>query len=188
MTTCRDIVTRAYRMAGIIGLSESPETSEAEEGLVALQSMFDTWVAGGMFGRLTDVYKTAAYTAREGERVHTSGSPTITIPSTYAQDGEEGTDRTPYDLSLIEVQDGATRNVWVYDRSAWVDLKGLTLSSTCPFAERGESGLAACLAITLADTFGAPIGRSVSSAAAAYRQALSYKLGSERPGREQVFF
>lgn len=187
MATCRDVIYRAYRLAGIVGLGDDPDAEEADFGMDALQSMFDAWVSGGMFGRLTDVYKTVAYTAKEGERVHTSGSPTITIPDTYAEDGEAGTDRAPYDLSLIEVQDGATRNRWLYDRNDWVDLVGLTLGSTCPLADRGINGFAASLAMEIAGPFG-DIPSRVFQSAAAFKQGLSYKLGSTRPPRVTSYF
>ncbi|SLK03745.1 hypothetical protein [Novosphingobium mathurense] len=187
MATCRDVVSKAYRLAGIVALGDDPTADEADLGMEALQSMFDTWVSGGMFGRLTDVYKTAAYTALEGERVQTSGSPTITIPTTYAEDGQAGTDRPPYDLALIEVQDGSTRNRWLYDRSGWVDLVGLTLNSTCPLADRGLNGFAACLAEEIAGPFG-DIPARLRLSASGFRQAISYKLGSTRPARTAQYF
>ena len=187
MATCSEVVIRAYRM-GLVPLAATPTTEEQAFGLETLQSMFDTWVATGMFGRLTDVYKTAAYTAKEGERVHTSGSPTITIPSTYAFDGDAGTDRPPYDLSLIEVQDGATRNVWLYDRSAWVDLVGLTTSDDCPLTDRGLNGLCACLALEMSGPHGDPLPNSVRVSAALFKQALSYKTGSDDRPRTNEYF
>lgn len=188
MATCRDVVTRAYRVSGIIGIGDTPTAEEADYGMDALQSMFDVWVANGMFGRLNDVYKTTAYTAKEGDRVQTSGSPTITIPTTYAEDGDEGSDRTPYDLSVIEVQAGATRNVWLYDRGAWVDLVALELADTCPLADRGFHGLACCLAQEISSAFGAQLAATVISASFTFRQAISYKLGSERPARTAEYF
>lgn len=154
----------------------------------SLKALFQTWVANGMFGRLTDVYKTVAYTAREGERVHTSGSPVITIPTTYRADGEPGTDRPPYDLSLIEVQDGATRKTWLYDRSAWVDLQALTLASDCPLAERGIQGLSACVADEILSYVDRELPESAKRSAFRFRHALSYKLGSDRPARVAEFY
>lgn len=186
MATCRDVITRAYGLPGIVR-NDDPTADEAEWGLIGLQSLFDTWVAGGMFGRLTDVYTSVAYTAREGERVIASGSPTITIPTTYAQDGDAGTDRAPYDLSLIEVQDGQTRNVWLYDRSAWVDLTDLALEDACPLALRGMSGLAACLALEIAGPSWTATD-AIMRLAAQFKQALSYKIGSTRPVRTASYF
>lgn len=189
MTTCRDVVSQALHVTGIVGVGEDPDAAEATLGMDALQGMFDHWVANGMFGRLTDVYKTVDYTARERERVHVSGSPTITIPTTYREDGEEGTDRPPYDLSLIEVQSGSTRAVWLYDRSAWVNLVGLTLNSTCPLADtRGKFGFACCLAEHFTGFAGASIPPQVMRAAQQFRHGLSYKLGSDRPAQTAEYF
>lgn len=188
MTTCADVIARAYAALGVVGLGETSEAEESAYAMPALQSLFDTWVANGMFGRLTDVYKTSAYTAKEGERVHTSGSPTITIPTTYAYDGTIGADRPPYDLSLIEVQDGNTRNRWLYDRSAWVDIAGLATSDTCPLAERGLHGLACCLADLIAGPTRGQLTPEDKAAAFSFKQALSYKTGSARPPRTAEYF
>lgn len=188
MATCRAIVEKALVTAAIVPIGDTPEADEADYGMGCLQGLFDVWVAGGMFGRLTDVYETAAYTAKEGERVHTSGSPVVTIPDTYAEDGEAGTDRPPYDLSLIEVQDGATRNVWLYDRNDWVDLRGLVLADTCPLSDRGEHGLACCVAELAVAPFGRELPRSVVLAAATFKQAISHKYGSTRPARTNDYF
>lgn len=187
MATCRDVITRAHRMCNYTAINSTPTSPETDFALVALQSLFDGWVSAGMFGRLTDVLADADYTALEGERVVVSGGAVITIPDTYALDGDEGDDRPPYDLSLIEVQDGATRNVWLYDRNDWVDIAALTIDGTCPLATRGIQGLAACLATELDGPKGF-IPDTVVKSARMFLFGLSYKSGSERAPRTAVYF
>lgn len=188
MATCRDVVTRALRLSGVIGLTEDPPGEEAVFGMDALSSLFLQWAASGMFGRLEDVYVSAAYTAHEWERVHTTGSPTITIPDTFDFDGEEGDARPPYDLSLIEVQDGSDRNVWLYDRSDWVDLNALDLNAECPLSTRGVNGLAACLATSANGPFMAEVPPLVMREALKFLQTITFKAGSTRKPRVSEYY
>lgn len=188
MATCRDVIYRAYRLSGIVGVSDDPTAEEAVFGMGALQSLFDDWVVSGMFGRLTDKLVTDDHTALEQQRVVVaSGSPTITIPDTYSFCGEVGSDRTPYDLSLIEVQNGATRNVWIYDRG-WADIAALAIGDACPLSNRGINGLAGVLARSAMGPFTAEVSPFVAREAMRFLGQLSYKSGSERPARADVYF
>lgn len=187
MATCREVIERAYRMANYVALGASPTSTEIDHSLPVLQALFDEWVSGGMFGRLTDKLVDADYTALEGQRVVATDGAVITIADTYACNGTEGNDRPPYDLSLIEVWDGTTRNVWLYDRTGWTDIAALTIDGDCPLSTRGFDGLAACVATRIDGTQGF-IPPSVASAAAAFRLSLSYKSGSERAPRSAVYY
>lgn len=182
MTTCSEIITLALRQVRVLGSGRDARAAEGADGLVALQGMFDAWVANGMFGRLTDVYTAVAYTAHENERIRAASSAVVTIPTTFSEGGLDGSDRGPRDLSLIEVYNivAATRQVSLFDRNAWVRIEALALADTCPLANRGASGLAACLAETWADMFGAEVGSGVRRLAASFRTGLSLKLGSTR--------
>lgn len=190
MATCNEVVIRALRTAGVVGLSDVPTADEVDYGMECLQGLFDTWVHAGMFGRLKDVRTEVAYTAKEQERVVAIGGAVVTIPTAYAENGKDGDDRPPYDLSLIEVQSGSTRNVWLYDRNGWVDLLGLELTDQCPLAARGLHGLSCCVAQTMTGPFGAQsdLRRDTRLAAAAFKQALSYKTGSDARPRETEYF
>jgi hypothetical protein len=41
--TALDIIKRAMRICGVIGQNETPTSSEADDGLVALNDMLDSW-------------------------------------------------------------------------------------------------------------------------------------------------
>lgn len=180
MTTCNEIVTLALRMANVVPIRAVPTASEGEMGLQVLQGMFDQWVWSGMFGRLTDVDKSASYTPTEtGERIRIS-SGSVTLPDTVSRDGET---LPPYDLSLIEVVDTAneTRTVNLYDATvgAWVPINALSLTDECPLANRGQNGLASCLAVAWAETFGVELTAGIARNAANFRMALAARHGSQ---------
>jgi hypothetical protein len=187
MATCQEVITRAHRMCNWRAIGSDPTTAESNFALPALQSIFDGWVMNGMFGRLTDKLVTEDYTALEGQRVVVSGSATVTIPTTYSFCGEEGSDRPPYDLSLIEVQDGATRNVWLYDRNEWVDIAELTIDGDCPLSGRNLHGLAAVLATEIDGPQGF-IPDTVRASAQQFLRQLAWKNGSQRPPRTAEYF
>ncbi len=124
--------------------------------MIVLQDLYSSWVANGIFGPLTQVYKTEDYTAKEGERVTTTGSPTITVPDVYTDNDVLDTPRTPYDLSVVQVADTVadTVNTYIYDRTQWVDIEGLVKTDNAPLEGFGVGGLGACLAFELGEFFG----------------------------------
>lgn len=171
MATVRDIITDAYRIGGIIGLSEEAPAEEADYGLIGLQSMLHSWINSGMFGTMTDVFKTDDYTASENERV-TVDSAVVTIPYTFEDDC--GETRAPLQLSAISVVTGTGTTSYIYDRRQWIAIEAMTLNDTCPLAEFGRRGLAACLALELAalPTFGGVPTPGVLQAARSFKQAV----------------
>lgn len=185
MTTVREIVTLALQQARVVGVNREPTSSEADAGLQAFQGMFDAWVAGGMFGSLSDIYLDASDTALEGHRYLLAVGVTLTLPSTIVGDGgdygEEGntSTRQPYDLSLVEsVTSAGVRTVKLWDRTGWVSLLSLTLDSAAPLASRGVTGLAACVAKTYCEMFGASLGPNTAMLARKFEGSLSHKFGS----------
>ncbi|MES2295212.1 MAG: hypothetical protein V4527_18090 [Pseudomonadota bacterium] len=155
MPTVADVVTTALKLAKIIPSGTTPSADESADGQTCFQSLLDEWVAGGMFGRLTDVYLTGDDTAVEGRRYLLAAGVTLTIPSViprnnsddYGASANSSSERQPYDLSLIEsVTSAGVRTVKLYDRTAWVNLLGLTLADAAPLSSRGLTGLAATLA------------------------------------------
>jgi hypothetical protein len=71
MATCLEIITYALRQCKILGMGKDPRAAETEEGMTALQSMYDEWRTGGMFGTLEDIYLDAT-TRRKKENDTTS--------------------------------------------------------------------------------------------------------------------
>jgi hypothetical protein len=188
---CSDVITSALKLARVIPSGGSPTSNETSDGLDCLQSMYDEWVTGGMFGTLTDAYLDYNATAQEGIRYLLASGVTLTEPTTI-DDPCNGT-RQPYDLSVYEkVDSSGTRTVRLYDRSGWVDLLGLASGDDAPLASRGKIGLAACLATSgaFAAMFGdtATLNPDVRSAANRFRTSLSYKLGSTHNRTASEYF
>lgn len=183
MATCRTIVTRALRMAGIVDREDDPTAAELRDGMIVLQTLYDGWLTGGMFGRLTDVYEPGDYEAGEGERVFLDTGGTLTLPT------EIDNDRKPRDLVVIEgFVAGGSRVAYIWDRTAWVQINDLVESDEAPLSNRGENGLAACVALAFADEFGAQVGPGVLMQCRNFKTALSYKFGSEREPSTGTWF
>lgn len=187
MPTCRDVVTLALKMARAISPGEEPEASEAEDGMIVLQSLYDGWVSGGMFGRLEDVYLGTDEAAQEGKRYLLAAGVTLSPPAVPFDDGSE--ERPARDLALYEaVEEGGARTVHLYDRTGWVAMTGLTLNSEAPLASRGLAGLAACVAQSYAEMFGTSIGPETTRLALGFRSSLAGKHGTTRTRAEADWF
>jgi hypothetical protein len=180
MATCRDIITYAMRQAKILGIGASPKTAEATEGMIALQSLYDQWRTGGMFGTLEDVYLDGDDIAEEGKRYFVPTGYTLTAPTSIYLDGNEEI-RQPRDLSLYEaLTQAGTQTAKVYDRTAWVSVLGLAQGDTAPLSSRNAHGLAACLAVSspFVAIFGAEPSPQVMNAARQFTRSLMGKQGS----------
>lgn len=191
--TCLDIITYALRMNRVIGVGKTPKAPESEEGMAALQSLYDEWRTGGMFGTLKDCYVSSAITAQEGRRYYVTSVGSVAdatsdytpqFADSYSEcDYASGTGkvRQPRDLSLYEVvkADG-TQSAKLYDRTAWVDLLGLKLTDVAPLSGRGAYGLAACLATSggFIGAFGAQPQDSTVALARHFLRNIMSKMGS----------
>lgn len=172
MPTCRDIVTRALRMARVLPLGEEPEAVELRDGMGVLESLYAQWLHGGMFGRLEDRQETGDVAAEAGQRVSATGAVTLPLPTR---------EEPVFDLAAVEINDAEGRRSYVWDRVAWLRIDGLEASDPAPLADRGANGLAACLALLYAEDFGAQVGAAAVIQARAYKTALSLKLGTDQP-------
>lgn len=194
MATCLDTITSALKLAKVLSSGDAPTAAETVDGLACLQSLYDSWVAGGMFGRLEDVYLTADDTAEEGKRYTLAAGVTLTEPVTIAaSDSADGLERAPRDLSVYEkIDSSGTRTVRLFDRTGWVDLLGLVSSDTAPLSSRGALGLAAALATSggFAAMFNdtATMNPDVRTLARNFCVGLSYKMGSTRDRLNVEYF
>lgn len=180
MVTCRDIITRALQQARIVPLGRTPSAKETEAGLSALLGMYEGWISGSMFGRLKDVYETSDYDANPGERVFADGF-TVTLPLTVEDETE-----TPRDLAAISVYNGGWVH-WLWE-GAWINLTALTLDSDAPLAGRDREGLAAALAVYLAEGFGGEVGPQTAKRGARFESSLSLKLGSTQDATAPSYY
>ena len=183
--TCRDVITRAFRKTRIYAAGEIPSDDDMDDGLTELQSMYEQFGSGGMFGKLTDTLQTGDYEAEPFQRIQISGG-TVTLPTEQVDDDEV----PPYALSYIEVIDTDAPSVtrYLYENGAWVEIGALALEDVAPLADRGRGGLSACLALTLAEEFGAQVGPGVARQAGAFKTALSLKTGSDTRPAEHAWY
>jgi hypothetical protein len=180
MATCLEVISYAMRQAKILGLGKEPKAAEAEEGMAALQSLYDQWRIGGMFGQLTDVYLDSDDVAEEGKRYYVPSASTLTAPTSEYVDSY-GIVRQPRDLALYESLDSdGNQTAKLYDRTAWVDLLGLGLSDIAPLSGRNAYGLAACLATSggFISVFGGQVDEPTVALARHFLSSLMGKQGS----------
>ena len=182
MATCNAVIEDALKLARVIPSGSTPSTAEYADGLVALQSLFDSWRTGGMFGELEDVYLISGDSdvAEEGKRYFVATGASLTVPTSVYVDSL-GDTRQPRDLALYEsLTEAGTQAAKVYDRTEWRDVIGLTGAGTCPLADRDRHGLAACLVTYggLADMFGAEVGQGVVAKAKNFLRNIMSKHGS----------
>jgi hypothetical protein len=188
MATCLDIITYAMKLAKILPSGGTPSAAETEDGLACLQSLYDGFVTGGMFGELEDVYLDADDTAEEGKRYYVPSGVTLTDATSEYIDAY-GDTRQPRDLAIYEsLTSAGVRAVKLYDRTEWVDLLDLATTDVAPLSGRGAMGLAACLATAGAfiDMFGGEIGPGTALLAGQFVKNIMGKVGStqDRPGAD----
>lgn len=188
--TCANIITYAMRQTKVLGSGKNTTAAELSDGMVALQSFYDLMVADGLFGRLTDKYKTDDYEAAEFERVTAPSGVSITFPSTLSDDIEGGS-RPPRDLAIIETIVNGVRVVKIWDRTAWVELTNLASIDEAPLSGRGAWALGAAFAIS--GTFiamfgeGADITPSVAALGRRFMGSLSGKQTTQ-DGRKVAYY
>jgi hypothetical protein len=182
MTTCRDIITRALRLPGLVAAGQQATGIEAEDGLRYLQDMIND-LPGLRKGRWTETILTdaTAYTAVDGERVNTAGfTPTITLATTYVDD--EGRTVSQRDLSRIQIVGGAQAGLWVYSasRAVWSQADALEIGDDHPFGPEDDGGLTALLAVTIADEYGQAGAIAPVTQERAARQLRSFRARFRR--------
>ena len=171
MATCSDIIARALRMAKVIGIGDNPTSSEEDEGMTVLLSIYQRLADTALATEAT-AYETDDYEPEEGERVYCTG--TVTLPTTI----DDGDTRLPYDLAAIQYQDETTSSTWrtyISDKGTWTRIDNLTESSTAPFADRNQEGLSALVATELAGTFGKDIGADIIAKARRFQSQMQPK-------------
>ena len=179
--TCRDIVTRALVMTGVVARGDQPEAEELQDGMAVLQSLYDQWFTGGMFGRLNDKYEDGDYDLEAGQRAYVSDG-VATLPDFT------DTDCRWRDLAAIEVFDNNGRRAYLWDRTDWVRIDALEATDRAPLSDRGMNGLAACVAMNYAEEFGAQVGPGAVKQASSFKYALAIKTGTTQNAVPGQFF
>lgn len=174
--TCRDIVTLALRQARIVGIGRSPRAAEADEGMEALQALYDGMFADGPLGPFADVYATANYTAKENERIIADNA-TITIPDTIT---DADVIRTPKDLTAVMVITDTAKMQYVFSLGRWEAAHALTLDSDPPLATRDKTGLAALLAVQYCEMYGAELPPATAQRGMRFKGSIAAKFATAR--------
>lgn len=195
MATCREVITKAYRKLGAVGRKANLDATDSATGLSNLQSMFEAWISGGMFGRLWDVYSATDVTAKVGQRIRTTA--VVTLP-TFTDENGWGSyccggwdygfyhDECNYTLNhaVIVVVNPTTGvqqiNMWDSTTGQWVRLDALELGDPCPLSNLGVDDLACCLAKTLADEAGFTVGPQTERRAGMFEMRLAMRPDSNQ--------
>lgn len=183
MATCNDIVTRAMQLARVLALGDEATADEGAIGLEALQSLYDQWRTGGMFGELEDVYLEDDDIAEEGVRYFVPTGITLSEPTSVYIDFD-GNTRQPRDLAMYEIlTEAGVQTAKLYDRTEWVSLLDLQSTDVAPLSGRGALGLAACLATSggFGAVFNAQADPRLLFLARQFTASLAGKPGSTQP-------
>jgi hypothetical protein len=120
VATAITLITRAMRLAGVIGKGETPDDDEAVDGLTALNAMLDSWQIERLF-----VYqiRTEQFTWDANDQTQTVGSGgdfNTDLPTRVADDCSFTISGTDYPSKLIDIDawtaipDKSTTNSWAW--------------------------------------------------------------------------
>jgi hypothetical protein len=159
MATCQDIIDRALRILGVLAAGEVASGHDGQAGMRGLQEVVDTLplLRDGEWAE-TKLTGEGAYTAADGQRIRTLGhGGQIVLPADAA------------DLSRVQVvgQGHPQAGLWIYAAAegAWARADALAIGDESPFGADDEAGLAALLAISLAEEYGAEVPGSAMARA-----------------------
>ena len=174
MSTCLDIVRRALRLTE--GETGVPTGLVAQDALQRLQSVILDLPGLLKNAAWRDRFVSAAYTAKEGDRVSVTAPGSVTLPAIISDCGSQ---RLPLDCARVQIIGAASNaGLWLYSASkgAWGKCNGLSLTSESPFGDEDDEGLAALLAVALVDEYGGEISAATVSTATAAKASLRSRL------------
>lgn len=164
-TTIRDIITRAYRRAGLRDANQTLSAADASNGLQDIRALILS-LPGMTHWKPVEVDDD--YTAGENERVRVNSDDAVTVTIPFAVDStrsilyccdqyavvcEGYDDRAPKDGARVQVTDTNSNSAVTYyyraDLCAWMPAHGLTLDSLVPLNADMHAGLIARLAVDL---------------------------------------
>lgn len=120
MTTSLDLITRAMRLSRVIGKGETPDASEAQDGLESLNSMLDSWQIERLF----------VYAIRTEQFTWTANTQAMTIGAAGNWVTDLPTrvdDASSFTINSIDYP------VRLIDKDAWSAIPAKTTTSTFPF-------------------------------------------------------
>lgn len=158
MSTTRDIIRRALRLLGVLSAGQQPAGADGADGLERLQSAILALPGLVQSAHWHEVATSAAYTAKEAERVTVTYPGAVTLPTIITWDG---CTRPPHDLARVQIIGGSNAGLWVYSASkaAWSQADALTINSEMPFGIEDDDGVAAILAVDMSDEYPGTLGQ-----------------------------
>jgi hypothetical protein len=178
---CLDIITRAMRRIGIVAGGQLPRPEEAEDALETLKSLYRRLINQGSLGVIRDRHLDAGTSicGTPGTR-YVASLARITLP-----------DHAP-DPSVICAVDPTTNQVdeYLFDGrlQKWITVDDLDLTSPAPLAHRDPAGLAAYLAIELADEYGQTPTEITLRAAASWLASVTQNWSAEDISAPGTYF
>ena len=158
MSTALDIVRRALRLCA--GETTVPDGQDAQDGVQRLQGLVLDLPGLFLNGIWCDRFVSAAYTAKEGDRITVTTPGAVTLPSVINDCGRQ---RLPLDIAKVLIL-GSVPNagLWLYSASkgAWGRADNITAeppAAQLPFGGEDDEGLAAQLAVALVDEYGGEV-------------------------------
>ena len=187
--TCRAIIRDALRELDVIAPGDELNVDDLEVGLARLQALVLRLFEGRGPWRTADV--TADHTVGEDERVRVGGGAVVDVTLPDAVDDGAGGRRAPRDGARVSIV-GTTQGTFLYraDRNAWIRADTLSADDPAPFSAAFHGGLAAILAVELANAWPgrpAPTPLTLKRAAEA-RVSLMFAAGTPRARTAADYF
>ena len=206
MQTNRDIITSALKKLGVLRAGGSASDGAATDALSSLSSYYQELITNGTCGRVRNIPISRSFDGNSGVNQHinvlTEDSVVIDLPSVVPYDywntwrpwrdygwglnipfgGDDG-DNVPPDKSVVRITSefNSDRATYIYDGTIqrWMRIDELTLDDEAPLSARNSDGLAAVLALRLADQYGDTlISQATPMAANRYKMALVMNYGN----------
>lgn len=204
--TCRDTITSALKKVGVLRAGGSASDGAATDALSSLSSYYQELITNGSVGRIRNIPISAEFDGNSGVNQHinvlTDEAVTIDLPATVPYSywytwrpcrdygwglnipmGGDTGDNVPPDKSIVRITDqfGDGRATYIYDGTIqrWMRIDALTLDDEAPLSARNSDGLAAVMALRLADQYGDTlISQMTVRAAASYKMAMVMNYGN----------
>lgn len=167
---------------GVLGAGQTASGDDLADALDTLRSIYSRLISEGGLGRLTDVIADdGTFLASEMTRVFVSsvGTDVVALPETVTEDGAVRPIRDGSVIVVVNQLTGSTASyVFQADVGNWISIETLDATSRAPFADRDANGLAAYLAVELADEYGLPLGEATALAASRFHSNLLNGFGT----------
>jgi hypothetical protein len=179
--TCRDLIRDALRELDVIAPGDDLISDDLEVAMARLQGM--VMAVAEARGPWSVVDVTADYTAGEDERVRVQAGAVITVTLPNTVDDGVGGQRAPRDGARVDIV-GQSRAMSIYrsDTNSWITATDLGVDDDLPFNGAYHWGLAAMLAVDLANAWpgrASPTALTLARAAEAKAQ-LATTVGVPR--------